>query len=193
MLLASIARNWWMLLLRGLCAVIFGILAFAWPGITLASLVLVFGVYAIIDGATAITLGFTGSDNGAPWWQMVLIGVLSIIAGVLTFMWPGVTAVALLMLIAFWSILRGVAEIAAAIRLRSIIENEGLLIFAGLCSILFGVLLVARPSAGALAVLWLIGTYAIIFGILYIALAFKLRSLKTDITHDTGGLATGSN
>ena len=178
-MLTSIARNWWIVLLRGLCAVVFGILAFIWPGITLASLVIVFGIYAIADGVSAIAIGFAGGADGTPWWQMILVGVVSMIAGILTFVWPGITAVALLAMIAAWSIVRGIAEIVAAIRLRAVIENEWLLILSGACSVLFGVLLVARPGAGALAVLWIIGTYAIFFGILTIALAFKLRSLNT--------------
>lgn len=178
-MLTSIVRNWWMILLRGLCAVVFGILAFIWPGITLASLVLVFGIYAIADGVSAIAVGFAGGAEGAPWWEMILVGVVSVVAGVLTFVWPGITAVALLAMIAAWSIVRGVLEIAAAIRLRAVIDNEWLLILSGACSILFGVLLVARPGAGALAVLWIIGSYAIFFGVLTIALAFKLRSLNT--------------
>jgi uncharacterized membrane protein HdeD (DUF308 family) len=192
MLLESITRNWWVFLLRGICAIVFGILAFTWPGITLASLVIVFGVYAILDGATAIVAGFSGGD-GAPWWQMVLVGFLSVVTGVLTFCWPGVTAVALLFMIAAWAIVRGIVEIAAAIRLRAIIDNEGWLIFSGICSIFFGVVLFARPGAGALAVLWIIGTYAIFFGVIIIALSFRLRSMKTDIAPRGSGLATGSN
>jgi uncharacterized membrane protein HdeD (DUF308 family) len=193
MLLESITRNWWVFLLRGICAIVFGVLTFTWPGITLASLVIVFGVYAILDGVTAIVAGFSGGADGTPWWQMVLVGILSVITGVLTFCWPGVTAVALLFMIAAWAIVRGIVEIAAAIRLRAIIDNEGWLIFSGLCSIFFGAVLFARPGAGALAVLWIIGSYAIFFGVLIIALAFRLRSLKTDIAPRGGGLAAGSN
>ena len=192
-MLDSIARSWWIVLLRGIGAVLFGILAFAWPGVTLASLVIVFGIYAIIDGVSAIAVGFAGGAVGAPWWQMVLVGIVGVVAGILTFLWPGVTAVVLLALIAAWSIVRGVVEIFAAIRLRALVENEWLLILGGACSILFGAIVIARPGAGALAVLWLIGIYAIVFGILTIALAFKLHSLKTRLLHNAAGLTAASN
>ncbi len=184
-MLHLIARNWWMVFLRGLCAVLFGILAFAWPGITLASLILVFGFYAIFDGITAIAVGFwAGSKN---WWQMILVGVLSIAAGILTFAWPAVTALVLLTLIAVWAIVRGVVEIMAAIRLRAMVQNEWMLILGGLCSIIFGVVLAVHPGAGALAVLWIIGSYAIIFGVLAIALSLRLRSLiPPHAPHDGG-------
>ena len=190
-MLPLIARRWWVVLIRGLCGVAFGILAFGWPGITLASLVLVYGVYAFADGISAIALGVTGARRGAPWWQMILVGLISLAAGILTFAWPGVTAVALLAVIAAWSIVRGVLEIIAAIRLRTEINNEWLVIIGGACSILFGIILVARPAAGALAVLWIIGTYAIIFGILMIALSFRLHALKTTFP-TTGGVGSAA-
>jgi uncharacterized membrane protein HdeD (DUF308 family) len=187
MLLDSVARNWWVVLLRGIFAVIFGILAFAWPGPTLAALVFIFGIYAIADGLVAIGFGFSG---GSRWWQMILVGLISLVAGVLTFVWPGLTAVALLTLIAAWAIVRGIMEIYAAIKLRALVQNEFLLIVGGVCSILFGAIVMARPRAGALAILWIIGFYAIFFGILTIALSLRLRSLKSDMTHGhgTGGM-----
>jgi uncharacterized membrane protein HdeD (DUF308 family) len=194
MLLDSLARNWWMFLIRGICAILFGIFAFTWPGITLASLVLVFGIYAIIDGLTALGVGISGGTLGRPWWQMILVGILSLIAGGITFVWPGLTAVVLLALIASWAIVRGIMEIAAAIRLRSVIEHEGWLIFSGVCSLLFGILLFIHPRAGALAVLWVIGAYAIFFGTLLVGVAFRLHSIKSRTMPDAGphagGLAT---
>jgi uncharacterized membrane protein HdeD (DUF308 family) len=177
--LPYIARNWWLVLLRGVCAVLFGILAFAWPGITLAALIIAFGAWAIIDGVSAIAAGISGSTDGRRWWQMIAVGVLSLAAGILTFAWPGVTAVALLAVIAAWLIIRGVMEIVAAIRLRAVISHEWLLILAGLCSVVVGVAIVVRPRVGALAVIWLIGAEAIVFGILLITLAFGLRSFRT--------------
>jgi uncharacterized membrane protein HdeD (DUF308 family) len=192
-MLASLARNWWVVLFRGICAVLFGIVAFACPGITLASLVIVYGVYAIIDGWSAIAIGLSDDADGVPWWQMILVGVLSIVAGVLTFQWPGITAVALLAVIAAWSIVRGIVEIVAAIRLRTVIDNEWLLILSGACSIAFGAILVVRPGAGALAVVWIIGSYAIVFGLLTTALAFKLRSLNTDVTYAASVLTPAAN
>jgi uncharacterized membrane protein HdeD (DUF308 family) len=191
-MLAAITQNWWVFLLRGICAVLFGILTFAMPGITLASLVIVFGIYAIIDGAGAIALGFGGGESGERWWQMIVLGILSIAAGVLTFAWPGITAIALLAFIAAWAIVRGIVEISAAIALRKVIDNEFLLVLSALCSILFGVIMIARPGAGALAVLWIIGTYAIIFGVLTISLAMRLRSLRP-LANNTTDVITTNN
>jgi len=186
-MLYSIARKWWIIFLRGLCAVLFGVLAFAWPGITLASLIFVFGFYAIFDGVMAVAIG--ANAGGKVWWQMVLIGLLSIGVGIGAFVWPALTALTLLALIAGWSIVRGIVEIMAAIRLRALIENEWMLILGGACSILFGVLVAIRPGAGALAVLWIIGIYAIIYGIFAIALSFRLRSLKTLAPREGGNTA----
>lgn len=186
-MLHSIARNWWIVCLRGMCAVLFGILAFAWPGITLASLILVFGFYAIFDGITALSIGFWA--GGKLWWQMILVGVLGIGVGIGAFAWPALTALALLTLIAAWAIVRGALEIIAAIRLRALVENEWMLVLGGLCSILFGVLVAVRPGAGALAVLWIIGSYAILYGVLAIALSLRLRSLRPHAPHGGGNAA----
>lgn len=191
-MLASITRNWWMVLVRGLCAVVFGILAFAWPGITLASLIIVYGVYVIVDGMTAIVVGIAGGADGAPWWQMILVGFASLIAGLVTFLWPGITALVLLAIIAAWSIIRGITEIVVAIQLRALVENEWMLILSGVCSVIFGVLLIVRPGAGALALLWIIGTYAIAIGVLTIVLALRLRSLNT-AAGQSGAFAASSN
>jgi uncharacterized membrane protein HdeD (DUF308 family) len=179
MLLHAIARNWWVLLLRGIFAVTFGVLTLAWPGVTLLFLIILFGTYALIDGITAIALGLTG--GGGSWWQMILTGLLSVAAGVVAFVWPGETAVILLLVIAAWSIVRGIAEIAAAIRLRSVVNNEWLLILSGVCSILFGTVLFSRPGVGALAVLWIIATYAIVAGFVLIGLSLRLRTLRSRI------------
>jgi uncharacterized membrane protein HdeD (DUF308 family) len=180
MILEALSRNWWMLALRGLCAVVFGILAFAKPGITLSALVLVFGAYALVDGILAIVAAIS-RRGGAPWWALVLEGVAGIGAAAFAFLTPGITALALLFLIASWAIITGVLEVVAAIALRKQLRGEWLLVLSGLASILFGVLLVARPGAGALAVLWLIGGYAIVFGVLLIALGFRLKGLGSHL------------
>jgi uncharacterized membrane protein HdeD (DUF308 family) len=178
MLLDSIARNWWVFLVRGICAVVFGILAFAMPGITLAALVIVFGIYAIVDGVACIVLGNSADELGGRWWGMILAGILGVIAGILTFAWPAITAVVLLAFIAAWAIVRGIFEIYAAVEFRSMISDEWLVILSGICSIIFGALVIAKPLAGALAVVWIIGIYAIIFGSFSMAIGFRLHSMK---------------
>ena len=174
---ATMSRAWWLLLLRGIAAVIFGVIAWVQPGISLASLVLVFGAYCLADGILGLWTALSGSRDHEYWWLLLLEGLLGIGVGVLTFLAPGLTALALLFYIAIWAIATGVLEIAAAIRLRKEIGNEWLLLLSGLASVAFGVLLAAQPNAGALAVLWLIGFYAILFGVLLLMLAFKTRKL----------------
>ncbi len=174
-LLQTLGRAWWLVLLRGIAAIIFGVLAWAWPGATLVTLVLFWGAYALVDGVAALWAGWQAKDDGKPLWQVVLIGVLGIAAGIVTFLAPGVTAIALLLLIAGWAIVNGLLQVAAAIRLRKEIANEWLLILSGALSIVFGVLMVANPGAGALAVLWLIGAFAVVYGALLVAFAFRLR------------------
>jgi len=172
----ALARNWWALVLRGLFAVLFGIAAFALPGITLGALVLLYGAFALVDGIFAVTSVMVGRPRGMPWWAVLVEGLFGIAVGVITFLWPGITALALLYLIAAWAVVTGVFEIVAAIRLRKEIEGEWLMVLSGILSVLFGVALVVYPGAGALAVVWLIGAYAIAFGVLLIALGFRLRS-----------------
>ncbi|HQR19337.1 MAG TPA: HdeD family acid-resistance protein [Burkholderiaceae bacterium] len=175
-LLASIRRNWWLVLLRGIAAVAFGVLAWVWPGITLISLALVWGAYALVDGVCALWSGWQTKDHGKPMWQVILIGVLGIAAGLFTFAAPGLTAIALLTLIAAWAIVNGVFQIAAAIRLRKEIASEWLMILSGALSIVFGGLMLTNLEAGALAVAWLIGAFAIAYGALLVVLSFRLKS-----------------
>jgi uncharacterized membrane protein HdeD (DUF308 family) len=178
-MITLLARNWWLFLIRGIAAILFGIAAFLWPGITIAVLVLMFGAYVLVDGISAIIAGIAARKERERWWMMILAGVAGIITGVLTFLWPGLTALVLLYFIAGWAIVTGIFEVAAAIRLRKEIEGEWLLIIGGIASVLFGVLLVINPGAGALASVWIIGSYALIFGILMIVLAFRLRSWRS--------------
>jgi uncharacterized membrane protein HdeD (DUF308 family) len=171
-ILDAFAKNWWVLLIRGILAVLFAVMAFTLPGLTLITLVLLYGVYAFADGLTAIWVG----GLARAWW-FVLLGLLGVIVGIFTFISPGITAVALLYLIVVWAMARGVFEIATAIRLRKEISNEWMLILGGILSIIFGVAFAANPAAGALAVVWIIGVYALIFGLMMIVLAFRLRGL----------------
>ncbi len=176
MMVIVLARNWWALALRGLFAVLLGIMAFAWPGITLGALVLLYGAFVLADGIFAIVAALVGRTQSMPWWALLLEGVTGIAVGLLTFFWPGITALVLLYLIASWALVTGAFEIAAAIRLRKEVHGEWLLALSGVLSILFGLALVVNPGAGALAVIWLIGAYAIASGVLLIVLGFKLRS-----------------
>jgi uncharacterized membrane protein HdeD (DUF308 family) len=176
-MLVQLSKNWGWIVLRGVAAILFGILSFAWPGITLTVLVLLWGAYALIDGAVALTTAFRVRPGGKPMWSFALLGLVGIAAGVVTFARPGITAIALLALIATWAMITGVLEIVAAIRFRKMIPNEWLLGLAGLLSVVFGVLLVAQPRAGALTVVWLIAWYAILLGLALTMLGFRIRSL----------------
>ena len=176
-----LARHWWLFLLRGLISILFGVLAFVWPGITLASLVLVFGAFAFADGVFALVGALRGGGR-EPWWLLILEGLVGIGIGIITVVSPGITALALLFYIAIWAIATGVLEIGSAIALRKEIEHEWLLGLSGLASVVFGVLLIARPGAGALTVLWLIGGYAIVFGVLLVMLSLKARRLSARAT-----------
>jgi len=172
----NVADHWWAFALRGVAAILFGILAFAWPGVTLAVLVLLWGAYALVDGTLSLVGAFrTGQDHR--WW-LIIEGIVGIAAGVATFVWPGLTALVLVYIIALWALMTGVLEIGAAIRLRRVIENEWWMGLGGIASVVFGVILFAAPGAGALALIWLIAAYALIFGVLEIALAFRLRGLS---------------
>jgi uncharacterized membrane protein HdeD (DUF308 family) len=176
-MLETLARNWWAIVLRGVFAVLFGLGAFLWPGITLVVLVALYGAYLFADGILAVVWALMGRRAGAFPWGVFLAGLASIIAGVLTFLMPGLTALVLLYLIAAWAIVRGIFEIIAAFHLRRELTNEWLLALNGVLSVLFGILLIAAPGAGALAVLWMIGTFAVIVGILMIVLGFRLKGL----------------
>ena len=182
-MLATLARNWWALVLRGVCAVLFGLAAFAWPGITLAILILLYGAYALADGILAVIWSFMSRGRDSFPWCVFLAGLAAIVAGIFAFLWPGLTALALLYLIAAWAIVRGIFEIIAAFHLRKEIDNEWLLALSGLLSLGLGLLLFAAPGAGALAVLWWIGAFAIVFGILEIILGFRLKGLRDRVAH----------
>jgi len=174
-MLQLLARRWWALALRGVIAVLFGLLTFFIPGITLISLVLLFGFYAILDGIFDIVSAMKAPGHH---WPLLVEGIVGIVAGLVTFMWPAITAMVLVYLIAFWAILTGLLEIVAGIRLREVIANEMLLILMGVISTLFGILIIIFPGAGALAIIIWIGAYALVFGIILIALAFRLRSFR---------------
>ncbi|HWE62713.1 MAG TPA: HdeD family acid-resistance protein [Chloroflexota bacterium] len=171
-----LTRNWWALALRGLAAIIFGILALVVPHITLVVLIAFFGAYVLVDGFFTLVAAVRAAEQHTRWWPLLVEGVAGIIAGVLTFIWPGLTALVLLYFIAAWAIVTGVFEVLAAIRLRREIRGEWLLGLSGVLSVLFGLLLIAFPGAGALTVVWLIGAYALVFGVVLVGLALRLRN-----------------
>lgn len=172
--LHALARNWWLLLLRGIAGILFGLLAFAWPGITLLSLVILYGFYALIDGLFAILAAIKGGNVESRWW-LILIGILGVAAGLLTFFWPNITALVLTMFIGAWALIHGIFEIVGAIKIRKEIDNEWWLILSGALSVIFGLMVLIMPGAGALALIWVIGAYAIIFGGLLVGFAFRLK------------------
>jgi uncharacterized membrane protein HdeD (DUF308 family) len=180
-MIEKISRNWWMFAVRGVVAVIFGVLALVWPGQTLQALVLVFGAYALVDGIFAIFTGIAARGYFERWWAMLLEGVAGVVIGLLTFFWPNITALALLYLIAAWALITGIFEIVTAIQLRRVITGEWMLILGGLLSIILGVLLFVFPGAGAVSVVWMIGIYAIFFGISEIIFAFRLNGLRREL------------
>lgn len=182
--LASIlSRSWWLLLLRGLAAIAFGVLSWVQPGISLAALVLLFGAYCLADGMFAVWMALAGRRDHEYWWLLLLGGLVGIGVGFLTLLAPAVTALAVLFYIAIWAIATGTLQIAVAIRLRREIKGEWVFILAGLASVAFGVILAAKPAAGALTLLWLVATYAIVFGALLVVLAIKSRGFVSAVAH----------
>jgi uncharacterized membrane protein HdeD (DUF308 family) len=179
MLIETLKRHWWVPVLRGIAAVVFGVMAFVYPGLTAAVLVLLFGAWVLVDGIFRAIGAIAGRASDSEWGFHLIIGIIGIIIGLLTFHAPRITALALVIYIAVWALMIGATEIALAIKLRREIKGEWFLILMGLLSIVFAVMLLWNPLPGALALVWLIGSYAIVFGILGIILGFRLRSLPT--------------
>ncbi|APX75202.1 HdeD family acid-resistance protein [Achromobacter insolitus] len=175
----QIGRHWGWVALRGVVAILFGLMALLMPAITLSALVLVWGAFALVDGVLALVAGVRIRDNGKPLWALIVVGLLGIAAGIVTFVYPGLTALVLLYIIAIWALVSGVFQIVAAIRFRKDIRNEWLLGLSGLVSILFGGMMIMQPGAGALALVWVIGLYAVFFGILLLVFSFRLKQHKT--------------
>jgi uncharacterized membrane protein HdeD (DUF308 family) len=173
---ATLSRNWWVLLVRGIAAILFGIAALIWPGLALVTLVLLFAAYAFVDGIFTIIFALQ-HRNQPRWWVTLIEGIIGVIAGIAAFLWPDMASFVLLNFIAFWAILTGIMEIILAIRLREEIQGEFWMGLGGLLSILFGVLILLFPGAGALSIVWMIAAYAIVFGVILVILAFRVRSL----------------
>jgi uncharacterized membrane protein HdeD (DUF308 family) len=171
-------QNWWAIALRGLVAVLFGIAAFMWPGITLSVLAPLFGAYALINGVFAVIEAFRRDVSRERWRPLLFEGVISIVIGAMILIWPGLTAMGLLFLIAFWAIMTGVFEIITAVRLRHEIRGEWMMALIAILSMAFGLLLLAFPAPGVFSVILMIRAFVFAIGALMIALAFKLRSLR---------------
>ncbi|OQA46062.1 MAG: acid-resistance membrane protein [Chloroflexi bacterium ADurb.Bin325] len=180
-MLTQLARNWWVVVLRGVIALLYGVLALVWPGLTLEVLVLFFGAYALVDGVFEIIAAFTHRGGHERWWALLLEGLISIAAGIIILLWPGLAVLMLIYVIAFWAIATGVLEIVAAIRLRKEIQGEWLLALSGIASFILGVLILIFPAAGALTITWLIGVYAILFGAMLVGLGLRLRKRNAEL------------
>lgn len=181
----TLIRNWWVLLLRGLAAVLFAVIAFSQPGAALAALVALWGAYALADGVFTVSASLRAAEQHQRWGLLLLEGLWGIAAGVFAFAWPQRTALVLVYLIAGWAIVTGVLEIAAAVQLRRIVQGEWLLGLGGLLSFVLGLLIAAHPGAGILAWVWMVGGYALLYGVLQFALALSLRRLGQQARNTT--------
>ncbi len=184
-MLEQVSRTWWAMAIRGIAAIVLGILAFVWPGITFEVLVLFFGAYAFVDGIFAVAAALT-HRTGDHRWLLLLEGIVGILLGIVTFFRPGLTAFALVYVIAAWGVITGVLEILAAIRLRRELANELLLLISGVVSVIFGFAVALFPAAGAIAIAYMIGAYALIFGILLLIFAFRMRGMTRRPTTEAG-------
>jgi len=177
-MLGALARNWWLFAIRGLAAIIFGVLAFVWPDSTLTVLVYLFGAYVLIDGASLIAAVLMGDPLAQMHkWAITAIGLIGIVAGIVTFVYPGLTALTLLYIVAFWAIGTGILQLASAITLRDAMVGAAWLGLGGVLSIVFGIVLVVFPGAGLLSLVWLVGLWAVVFGISSLGLAYDLRQI----------------
>jgi uncharacterized membrane protein HdeD (DUF308 family) len=174
-MIAVLAKNWWAVGIRGVLGILFGLIALFLPGATMLSLVLVFAAYAFVDGVFAIVSAVRAARERERWGYLLLEGIVDIAAAAVAVLWPGITVVAFVFVVAFWAIFTGVLELMAAFRL-DFIDGRGWLIFGGIVSVLYGVLLIAAPMIGAVVLTWWLGAYALVFGVCLVVLAFKLRA-----------------
>ena len=177
-----IKRTWWMLAVRGVLAIIFGLIALLAPGIALLAFIYVFAAYALLDGIIAVYTAIQERGSLSRWGWILFEGLLGILAGIVAFVYPGLTALVLLYIVAIWAVVTGIMEIAAAFLIRGFAAREWALGIAGVVSILFGIFLFVFPGAGLLSILWLVGIYGIVFGILFIVRAFQMRSWASSVT-----------
>ncbi len=181
-MLELIARDWWVFAIRGVAAILFGVLAFVWPETTLVVLTILFGAYVLVDGA-ALLIALARGDRLARRhaWAVGIMGVLGIVAGVVTFIWPSVTAMSLLYVVAVWAIATGFFQTVTAIALRRELEGELWMAIGGIASMVFGALLIAFPGEGLISLVWLVGVWAVVFGVSSLGLAYRLHSLDAQL------------
>ncbi len=188
-MLAALAENWWAFVLRGIFAILFGIGALTFPGLTVLVIIVLFGFYCFVDGFTSLAMAFEADSKG--WY--VIGGLVSLAAGLITFMRPGATAIALLFVIGIWALIRGVIDIVTAVQIRKVVEGEWMLALSGVVSARFGLYVIARPGQGALAIIWIIAFFALILGFLLLGVGFKLRRLKKAGGDMVGGAAQAAS
>jgi uncharacterized membrane protein HdeD (DUF308 family) len=182
-MLGLVARDWWVFAIRGIAALVFGALAFIWPEATLTVLVFLFGAYVLVDGVSLlIALARGDAVARRHGWAVAIMGVLGIVVGVVTFVAPGLTALSLLYLVAFWAIATGTFQVIAAIQLRKELDNEFWMALGGVASIVFGVLLVAFPGEGLISLVWLVGIWAVVFGVSSLSLAYRLHKIDASLS-----------
>jgi uncharacterized membrane protein HdeD (DUF308 family) len=182
-MLGLVARDWWVFAIRGIAALVFGALAFIWPERTLTVLVYLFGAYVLVDGVSLLIALVRGDDVARRHgWAVAIMGVLGIVVGVVTFVAPGLTALSLLYLVAFWAITTGTFQVIAAIQLRKELDNEFWMALGGVASIVFGVLLVAAPGEGLISLVWLVGIWAVVFGVSSLSLAYRLHKIDASLS-----------
>ena len=181
-MLGLVARDWWVFAIRGIAALVFGVLAFIWPETTLTVLVLFFGAYVLVDGVALLVALIRGDETARRHgWAVGIMGVLGVVGGIVTFFWPNITALTLLYLVALWAIAMGVFQMMAAIALRREIDGEFWMGLGGLLSVAFGAYLLVFPGTGLLSLVWLVGFWAVAFGVSSLRLAFRLRGIDNDL------------
>ncbi len=189
-MIVLLVGDWKSHALRGLAALLFGLGTLVWPSITVTALVLIFGAFVLVDGVSILAAVLAGDRKRRRQESLlVLQGVASVVVGIVALVWTGITALALLYVIATWAILIGAFEIAAAVRLRRVLTDEWMIALAGVLAMVFGVLLVLFPGNGALAITWLIGWFAVFSGVVHLAFAWRLRKLETQLDRAVAGIA----
>ena len=187
-MLSIFLRSWWVLVLRGLFAVLFGLIAIVWPDITVFVIVTIIGAFLLLDGLIEIWVGFLGRGRDDDWWTDALLGIAAAIAGIVILAWPGVTTVGLMVFIGAVMAVYGATMIYQAVRLRADITNEWLLIANGALSLVLGIAFMLFPGAGAVSLVWLIGIYIVVFGVLLIMVGWKMRGVVRDLQNEAAAL-----